>query len=135
MIWESQIQYIAIDNKGNDKVKREKYIFKQGELFGEIESALYDKFGSLSGFEVADIKHSKITEVANARTNEDDLVWIADLEDTFVDENGVEKANRYKIAFYAQTFETAKSFITDYMRQGYQMDLVGLKLTKFEEVI
>lgn len=33
------------------------------------------------------------------------------------------------------TYESANAFITDYAKQGYDMKLVSLKLTKFAEVI
>lgn len=137
MIWETTIQFVGIDKKGNDKTIKEKYVVLYEELFGTVEVRLHEKFGhDHADFDVADIKRSNIREVANKREHDDDLLWLATLQDTFVDENtGEEKATNYKVLFFAQTFDTAKTFISEYIRQGYNLELVGLKLTKFIDVL
>lgn len=136
MLFESTIQHVTIDNRGNDKTAKEKYIVNTtSDLFADAENILYEQFGSLTDFTVADLKKSRITEIANKREHEDDSIWLAELSNTYVDEAGNEKENRYKIIFYSQTFETAKAYIAEYLRQGYNLDIVGLKLTKFIDII
>ena len=55
--------------------------------------------------------------------------------DVFHDDEGNEKPLKYKILFFSKTYESANAFITEYSKQGYDMSLVSLKLTKFVDVI
>ena len=136
MIWETTISYVTIGSNGADKSVKEKYIINTNDdLFGGVENLLIEKFGTLTGFSICDIKHSKAKEIANKQINSDDLVWRAEVQDTFVGEDGEEKHTKYIIVFFAQTFDTAKAFISEYLRQGYNLELVGLKLTKFIDVL
>ena len=42
---------------------------------------------------------------------------------------------KYRILLFAPTFDKAKAFVTEYLAQGYDMELVSLKLTKLTDVI
>lgn len=135
MIYECQISYVAVDDKGNDKNVKENYVIAESESFGDVEQRMYDQFSHLTGFDVAAIKRSRVKEIANNRQDKEDKIWMAELMDTFVDDAGVEKQIKYKILFYSHTFDTAKAFICQYARQGYNLELVSLKLTRFIDVI
>jgi len=92
-------------------------------------------FITLNDLDVTKIKRSNIKEVANKRNLTTDKVWIAQLQDVFVDDEGVEKPIKYKIAFFSETYESANDFIIEYSKQGYQMSLVSMKLSNFNDVI
>lgn len=134
MIYEGTIQYLVVDENGNDKVKKETYLMENYDLFGDVERWLYDHFASLRDMEVVAIKRSKITEVANFQHEE--KVYVADLESVFVGEDGVEKITPYKIALYACDFEQANERIGEYMKQGYSdISLVGLRKTRIQDIL
>lgn len=135
MIYEATIAVVTIDDKGNDRNVKRNYILENFETFSEVEQKLYDEFGLETGFEVCAIKISRLKEIANKRASEDDNIYVAELQAVFVDDNGVEKQLKYKIAFYSKTFDTAKSYISNYAAQGYDLELVSLKLTKFVDVL
>ena len=136
MIYESKVSFTKIDKNGNEKVYKEKYIIEDASSFGDAELLTYQTCDGESNLDVTDIKRSKLKEVANKRENDTNVIWIADVQDTFVDDNGEEKYNVYKIAFYASTFDDANNFITEYLKQGYgDMELVSLKKSNFVDVI
>lgn len=135
MIFEANISVIVVDENGNDKSEKRSYILENYETFSEVEQKLYDEFGLDTGFEVSAIKISRLKEIANKRESDTENIYIAELQYTFVDDNGKEKPIKYKIAFYSRTFDTAKSYISNYALQGYNLELVSLKLTKFIDVL
>ena len=137
MIYEGQISYVTIDNKGNDKNVKESFIFENAELFGEVESRLYDEYGDLTNFEVVAIKKSKVKEIVNHRGNDDEKVFIAEVASTFLDEEtGEEKVTIHKMALYAEHYDAAYRKINEYMKQGYtDLELVSLKKTNFIDIL
>ena len=131
MFYEAKVSY----EKENKKVK-EQFILENYELFGEVESKLYEEFGNFPNFSVVSIKtNNKIREIINQREDEEDFIWTAELQDVFHTDEGDEKHIRYKVIIFAKTFDSAKTKIVKYMQQGYDMTLVSLKLTDFEEVL
>lgn len=137
MIYEGTIQYIGIDNKGNQKNIKEQYVVNDVISFEGSENKLYEEMQGrgLSDCDVIALKRSKIKEIANGRTNSEDLLWLAEMQDVFHDDEGNEKYIKYKVLFYSKTYESANVFITEYAKQGYDLSLVSLKLTKFVDVI
>ena len=131
MIYETTISYIAIDRNGNDKTVKERYIVDNAQTFGECEDIMLELCQDFTDLDVVAIKRSKLQEFANQRTSQQDRIFVADLEDTFVDDDGNEKEMKYSIAFYALDISAAYSFITEYIKQGYNMSLVALRKTKF----
>lgn len=134
MIFEGTITYLTIDDNGDDKAIKERYIIENAEMFSDAESMLYD-LQKGRDMDVVAIKRSAIKEIANKRNFAEEKVWIAEIADTFTDEDGEEKLIVYKIALYAKNFDGAKNFMGEYMTQGYSMDLVSLKMTKFVDVL
>lgn len=135
MIHEATITYVTIDDKGNDKNVKENFVVDGLGCFAEVEYRLVDYFSSLTGLDVVAIKRSKVKEIANTRQEDDDKLFLAELMDTFDADDGTTKELKYKILVFSKTFDTAKAFITEYCKQGYNMELVSLKLTKFVDVI
>lgn len=135
MIYEATVMYVSPDDRGNERNNKESYILENQDLFTQVESKLYEEFEGYKDFDVVAIKRSNIKEIANQRTNNDDVIWQAELQDIFHDDDGNEKLLKYKILFFSKTYESANTFITEYAKQGYDMSLVSLKLTKFIDVL
>ena len=135
-MYELQINYVTVDNRGNDRNVKENLVLLNATSFAEAEEIGYKYGDGLTDIDVVSIKRSKIKEVLNERSKETDLIWQAELMTLFCDDEGNEKQIKYKTILFAETFDSAKAFVTEYMRQGYDdMSLVSLKLTKFNEVV
>lgn len=130
MMYEAQISYVS-----EEKAVKEWLVIENEELFKDVEGVLYDTFNGLGELDVMAIRRSKIKEVANNRQSQDDLLWLAEVRDVFLTDEGNEKEMKYKIIFYAKTFDAAKAFMVEYLTQGYNMELIGLKLSKFSDVL
>jgi hypothetical protein len=139
MIFETSIKTIIVDKNGNDKVVTSRYIIENAELFGEVESKLYEEFGNMTGFEVASIKISKLKEIINeAPQGETECkIYFATIIDRFYDADKDETTeNQYTVALHAHDINEAYKTIDQYMKQGMEdMELVGLKCTKYLEVL
>lgn len=139
MIFETSIKTTVIDNKGNDKVVTSRYIIENAELFGEVESKLYEEFGSETGFEVASIKISKLKEIINEAPQGDAecKIYFATIIDRFYDADKDETTEtQYTVALHAHDINEAHKAIDQYMKQGMEdMELVGLKCTKYISVL
>ena len=136
MVFEATIKYKTTLGNGDVKDVRESFVFENEEFFADVEKKLYELYStSDSDMSIISIKPSKIQEIANERQQTSDALWLAEVQDVFLQDDGTEKATKYKILFFAQSFDSANSFIRDYIRQGYDMKLVSLKETKFTEVL
>lgn len=135
MLYEGQVSFVVTDDNGNDKNRRESVIIENLETFTEVEARLYEQYDGERGLDVTAIKRSRLKEIANKRIEDKQSIFIAELCDTFTDDNGNEKENTYKIAFFAYSIDDAKKFIDEYMQHGYDMRLKSLTETKFADVI
>ena len=131
MLYEVQISYTTLD----DKVVKEQYLIEAQEFFANAEHEMYKRFNANDNLDVTKIKRSNIKEVANQRNQPTDKVWIAQMQDVFVDDDGEEKPIKYKVAFFSDTYDNANAFIIEYAKQGYQMSLISLTLSKFNDII
>jgi hypothetical protein len=135
MIYETKCSFIKVDDNGNDKVVKERYIVEEAENFGDAEKQTYDFCDGETDLDVIDVKRSKLKEILNKRNSDDDAIWIAELQDVFTNDDGDEKYIVYKVAFFAKTFDSAMAYITEYMKQGYNLELVSIKKSKIADVI
>ena len=139
MIYETSIKTTTIDNKGNEKVVTSRYIIENAELFGEVESKLYEEFGNETGFEVTGIKISKLREIINEAPQGDMecKIYFATIIDRFYDADKDETTEmQYTVALHAHDINEAYKAIDQYMKQGMEdKELVGLKCTKYLEVL
>lgn len=135
MLYEGTISHEVIGDNGLTKTVKEKYILEEGDFFANAEHKLFEEFQGYNNLDVIAIKRSNIKEIANQRTSDDDVIWQAEVQDIFHDDEGNEKLLKYKILFFSKTYESANTFITEYAKQGYDMSLVSLKLTKFIDVL
>ena len=131
MIHEFQIQYTTVDKNGNEKSIKETYATESFELFGEVEKFALEQF---QDSDVIAVKRSKVKEIANKRTSAGDFVWEATLQQVYLVDDE-EKQMKYKVLLYAPTFESAKKIISEYIKQGYSLELVSLKITKFVDIL
>ena len=134
MIFETKISY---ENEG--KVVKEQYIIENAELFGEVESKLYEEFGNFPNFSVLSIKtNNKIREVINEKPAGDDecKIFYATICDFFTDDNDKTKEIPYIVVAFAHDMTEAKAAVDQYMRQGLEdMELKAIKETKYLEVL
>ena len=136
MLYETKVSYKTRNDDGKDVLKKESYIVCDCVAFAQAEEKTYEAFNydTFKDVDVTDIKRSRIKEIANVRKENTDKVFMAEIQDVFIDDNGDEKQIKYKIAFFAKDIDKAMSFITQYIKQGYDMLLVTLKETKFIDV-
>lgn len=138
MIYETSIKTIIVDRNGNDKTLVSRYITENAELFGEVESKLYEEFGNETGFEVATIKISKLREIINEAPQGDTecKIYFATIVDVFVDDNENIKEIPYTIALFAHNMTEAKAAVDQYMSQGLEdMELKKITETKVKSVL
>ena len=134
MLYESKVSFTKIV-KGNDKVMKEKYMVAEAESFGDAETQTYEFCDGETDLDVIDVKRSKVREIINTRTDENDVIFVADIADTQINEEGEEVELIYKWALFANDFDQAYKRINEYLKQGYNMQAVGMKKTKFVDVI
>lgn len=134
MIFESKISY-----EQDGKAVKEQYIIEHAELFGEVESKLYEEFGNLPNFNVVSIKtNNKIREIINEKPTDDDecKIFYATICDFFTNEDGSIKEIPYVVVAFAHDMNEAKSAVDQYMRMGLEdMELKAIKETKYLEVL
>lgn len=135
MIHESKIAFTRVDDNGNDKVIKERYLIAEAESFGDAEEQTYDFCEGETGLDVIDVKRSKIKEILNSRDTGDDKIFVADIADVQHNDDGEEVEIGYKVALFAPNVDAAYNYIKSYLKQGYNMTLVGLKKTKYNEVL
>lgn len=134
MIYESRVSFTKIV-KGNDKVMKEKYMVAEAASFGDAETQTYEFCDGETDLDVIDVKRSKVREIINTRTDENDVIFVADIADTQINEDGEEVELIYKWALFANDFDQAYKRVNEYLKQGYNMQAVGMKKTKFVDVI
>ena len=97
MLYESKVSFTKIV-KGNDKVMKEKYMVAEAESFGDAETQTYEFCDGETDLDVIDVKRSKVREIINTRTDENDVIFVADIADTQINEEGEEVELIYKVA-------------------------------------
>ena len=136
MLYEVKVSYRTMNEEGTMVNKKEWYVIEHCDRFSEVEEKAFDNFDydNFKDFDVTDIKRSRIKELTNTRDNGQDKVFMAELQDTFTSDDGMEKKIKYKVIFFSKNIDTAMSYITEYIKQDYNMMLVTLKETKFIDV-
>lgn len=81
--------------------------------------------------DVTAMKRSRIYEFSN-KPEDGDKIYLATLDDIFVDGSGKEKHAKYLVGVYADDITKAKKSTDEYMKQGFgNMTLTDLNETKF----
>lgn len=135
MIYEVTTQFTKIDNNGNDKAVKEKYIIADAELHGDAEEKTYEECDGQTNLDIVAVKRSKVRELVNTRQSTEDRIFFAEIADTRTNDDGEEVQLVYKVALFALDFDAAKKKLEEFLKQGFDMKIVGLKCTKFVDVI
>jgi hypothetical protein len=134
-MYEIQITFVKVDSKGNDRNVKESLILEHAESFADAEQIGYDYGSGLTGLDVVAIKRSKIKEIANERTSDDEKIFLATLVDVFLNEDGTEKEMKYTIAFFSKSMASANAYINEYAKQGYNMSITKIVESKYDDVL
>lgn len=134
-MYEIQITFVKVDSKGNDRNVKENLILENAESFADAEQIGYDYGSGYTGLDVVAIKRSKIKEIANERTSDDEKIFLATLVDVFLNEDGTEKEMKYTIAFFSKNMATANVYINEYAKQGYNMSITKIVESKYDAVL
>lgn len=131
MYFETSIRRI---DKDKDKEVTEKFIVSGAMLFSEVEATMLTEYSNECN--VIAIKQSKIKDIVNSRTSEDDDIYYATLESFYMSESGEEKSSKNDVALFAKDMTDAKAKLDSYMKQGLSdMAIVKIVQTKFLDVI
>ena len=103
------------------------------ELFAQAEAKVYEQLKDKSDVDVINIKRSTIKEVI--RVDNDLDYYVATLSDIFIDDKGKEITFRYKQLIPAANIGEAQKAITEFLEQGYDMNLDAIKLTTINAVL
>lgn len=119
---------------GFDKEYKEKFFIDGCEFFAEAEMKMFEFYNSENS--VIAIKQSRVREFVNQRNDDDEHIYIATIEDIFIDEDGEEKRTKYEIGLFAKSMNEASKFINEYLKQGMtDFELVKVTKTKFLDII
>lgn len=103
------------------------------QLFAQAEAKVYEQLKDKSDVDVINIKRSTIKEVI--RVDNDLDYYVATLSDIFIDDKGKEITFRYKQLIPAANIGEAQKAITEFLEQGYDMNLDAIKLTTINAVL
>lgn len=113
-----------------------KFLVNNVDLFAEAEAKGAEEYKDLSWYDVNYIKRSPIREFVNELSNPCDKVFVSIVVDTYTDDNGNEKEQKYYVGLFASDMKNAQSIMDEYMKQGFtDMRIQQIKETKFENKI
>lgn len=121
---------------GKTRKRTETYVVDNCELFvnaeHEVMSALSEEqsSGTVDNFEIQCLKISPIKEVCTEYTGE--FSYMATLRDVFITDDGTEKELKYKVLLWADSLSEAMARTNVFARQGYDMNVDGLKEVNYE---
>ena len=119
--------------------KRAETFITDCELFAQAEYAVMNALsndqsqGIVDNFEIQSIRISPIKEIYHQFTGESN--FIATLKDIFHADDGTEKTLKYKILLWANSPQEALTNTVSLARQGYDMQIEGIKEVNYEYVI
>ena len=138
-MYEIQITFTEVDQKGNDRTRKENLILEHAESFADAEQIGYDYGSGFAGIDVTSIKRSKLKEIVNEKPFSDETckIYVAQIVDHFVDlETEETKDIKYSVALFAHDMNEAHKAIEQYIKQGLEdMDLVSIKESKYNGVL
>jgi hypothetical protein len=121
-------------DKGVDKVVAENYLVDKCIFFAEAEVKMLEEYNNEN--EVVAMKQSKIREFVNNRVKDEQDIYIAIIEDIFVEDDESEKRIKYEVGVFAESVSEATRIVLDYMKQGIQdFELVKVYKTNIVDII
>jgi hypothetical protein len=134
MIHEVTLKRTVVDAKGCDKEIKENYLVENKVFCAEAEATMLEYWNSEC--EVTSVRQSKIVEFANNRGDDEQQIYLAEVESIFVGDDGEEKATKYVVGLFSTSVEDATAKMREYMKQGIQdMKLTSVKRTKIVELL
>ena len=128
-----------IDNKTR---KRTETCVLDKELFSEAEYAVMNSYtteqeeGLIDNFEIQSLKISPIKEICTQWLQDYTLsgypAFLATLKDIWLDDDGTEKALKYKVLLWAENLTQANQRVQQLAREGYDMQIEGIKQVDYE---
>lgn len=128
MYYEAKIKVEKTLDSGEVKEVNEHFIM-DAELFAEAEKIMYEEYPNHK-LDVYAIFRSKVKEILNEK--EDDKPFFkATVIDVFTDdETGKEKETKYYMLVCAENTVEATLLVNEYLKQGYNLRLDGIKRVK-----
>lgn len=122
MYFETQTSYHKRNEKGKEKLVREKFLVDNCVLFAQAEQTTLMHYKS-AGIPISEgcidaIAKSLIVGFINQKTEDEQLIYIATLSE-MIEENGKMKKIMYSLGLYAKTMKEAHKCIEDYMAESY----------------
>lgn len=128
MLYEVKARYTA---DGGKTVKV--HYLLDAELFAQAEVKVYEQLKDKADVDVISIKRSTIKEVIKVANDLD--YYVATLSEIYIDDKGKEIIFRYKQLIPAANIGEAQKAVTEFLEQGYDMDLDAIKLTTINAVL
>ena len=126
---------------GKTRKRTETYLIDK-EVFAEAELAVMAQMseelnsGIVDSYEIQSLRISPIKEICDQWLDDYTLsgypTFIATLKDIFHADDGTEKTLRYKVLLWAESHSQALSRVTALSREGYDMQIEGIKQVEYE---
>jgi hypothetical protein len=114
--------------------RTETFIVPDCELFVNAEHAVMSSLTSdgntVEDYQIQSLKLSQIKEIADQFSGEHN--YIATLKDIFHEDDGTEKAMKYKVLLWADNLTQANANVEQMTREGYDMQIEGIKQVDYE---
>ena len=140
MLIEVKVKVARVIN-GKTRKRTETYLIDK-EVFAEAELAVMAQMseelnsGIVDSYEVQSLRISPIKEICDQWLDDYTLngypTFIATLKDIFHADDGTEKTLRYKVLLWAESHSQALSRVTALAREGYDMQIEGIKQVDYE---
>ena len=133
MSYEAKIKVEKTLDTGEQKEVKEHYIL-DAELFADAEKKMYDLYDG-QNIDVFCVFRSDVKEIINNK--EDDKPFFkATVIDVFTDEEtGKEKETKYYMLVCAENTVEATLLVNEYLKQGYDLRLDGIKRVKIVDYL
>lgn len=133
MLFEAKLRVEKNLDSGEQKEVREHYIM-DAELFAEAEKMMFELYPNQT-IDVFSVARSDIREIINEK-EEDKSFFKATVIDVFTDdETGKEKETKYYMLVCAENVVEATLLVNEYLKQGYNLRLDGIKRVKILDYI
>ena len=133
MLYEVKLRVEQENSKGELKQVTEHYIVEGCEFFAEAEVKAMEEYNN--DCEVFSIIQSRIREIVNTK-EESKPFFKATITETFTNDDGSEKENKYPVLVCASYIKEANKLMEEYLKQGMSdMRLDGIVKTKILDVL
>ena len=137
---------VKVARRIDDKIrKRTETFILDKEFFSEAEYAVTTHLneeniaGLIDDYDIQSLRISPIKEVCDQWLEDYTLsgypAFIATLKDIFHADDGTEKTLKYKVLLWAQSHSQALQRVQQLARQGYDMQIEGIKQVDYEYLV